>query len=338
MLIREIFHKLSKEYPAARKEKLKDHPLAKFIRNEVPKAFLNSAGDILKNYKILVVKHAGNWSRNAWVVITDERVTSTATNGYYLVYSLFENGKKVMFSLGQGYRDAKEKYKNEAFKILISRGIILKSKSGNFKKYGFKDISKIKITSTKDPEREAWVKSSAFGKVYDCSNLPDENIFIQDLKNMLNIYDSIIQKGGVSEFSIDSIDIEDEDTEKLKGSEKKILKKHKEHEKFYIKTDPKLIKKLKEKFNYICQGCNIDFKKVYNNGNKTLPYAEAHHIVPKSEILKKIETNEDLGRDENDFAILCANCHKMIHRFGCPSLDEFKKMIKTQFKDFLLKL
>ena len=42
-----------------------------------------------------------------------------------------------------------------------------------------------------------------------------------------------------------------------------------------------------------------------------------------------------MGRDESDFAILCANCHRMIHKYGCPSLEEFKDKIEVDYKNFL---
>jgi len=31
-----------------------------------------------------------------------------------------------------------------------------------------------------------------------------------------------------------------------------------------------------------------------------------------------------LTNPETDFAVLCANCHKMIHAMGCPSIEMFK--------------
>ena len=240
-----------------------------------------------------------------------------------------------MLSLGQGYKDIKTKYKKEADNILISRGIILKNKAGDFKKYGFKNVHGTKITIKSDKEREVWVKSCAFGKIYDVKNMPSNNDLINDVKNILNIYENIIQNGGTSEL-IENIDPEEiEMIKDLSGSEKKALKKHREHEKYYIKTDPKLIKNLKKKFDYTCQACNLKFEKIYGNYNDKLDYVEAHHIVPKAEILKKIDLNEELGRDENDFAILCANCHRMIHKYGCPSLDEFKGKIQVDYKNFL---
>ena len=306
---------VSTEYPAAKKTKLKGNSLANFIRSEVPKIIQNNAGNILDKYKVLVVKHAGNWSSVAWIVITNPKVSDTAKRGFYPVYSFFENGKKIMFSLGQGYYDIRKMYKKEANSILISRGIILKNKSGDFKKYGFKNVSSTKITLKKDKQREIWVKSTAFGKIYD----------------------RVVAKGGTSEV-FEEPDLEDiEIIENLNGSEKKAIRKHREHEKYYIKTDPTFIKKLKKKFNYTCQACNLNFEKIYGKYNNKLDYVEAHHIVPKSEIIKMIDLNQELGREEKDFAILCANCHRMIHRYGYPSLEEFKKKIREDYKNFLMK-
>ena len=114
MDIKTVFERIAKEYPEAKKQKLKNHPLTKFIRTEVPKSFREDLGETISKYKVMVAKHAGNWSRVAWIVISDTRVTESAARGYYPVYSFFENGKKIMLSLGQGYKDIKTKYKKEA--------------------------------------------------------------------------------------------------------------------------------------------------------------------------------------------------------------------------------
>ena len=63
-----------------------------------------------------------------------------------------------------------------------------------------------------------------------------------------------------------------------------------------------------------------------------------HIIAPHihhTQVVTCPDLNEELGRDENDFAILCANCHRMIHKYGCPSLDEFKGKIQVDYKNFL---
>ena len=54
--------------------------------------------------------------------------------------------------------------------------------------------------------------------------------------------------------------------------------------------------------------------------------------------------NKKLQRSADDFAMLCANCHRMIHRMmkldkdRTISLEEFKNRINSNFKDYIKKL
>ena len=73
----------------------------------------------------------------------------------------------------------------------------------------------------------------------------------------------------------------------------------------------------------ICQSCNFDFQKIYGDIGKE--YIEAHHLVPMSE-LKKGETRK---LTKKDFAVLCSNCHRMIHKLKDSSdLEQLKNLIK----------
>ena len=55
----------------------------------------------------MVAKHAGNWSRVAWIVISDTRVTESAARGYYPVYSFLKRKKNnvIIRSRIQGYKN-----------------------------------------------------------------------------------------------------------------------------------------------------------------------------------------------------------------------------------------
>lgn len=55
-----------------------------------------------------------------------------------------------------------------------------------------------------------------------------------------------------------------------------------------------------------CEVCSFDFKQVY--GALGEGFAECHHVKPVSQLTPNEKTNI------NDLAILCANCHRMIHR------------------------
>lgn len=61
-----------------------------------------------------------------------------------------------------------------------------------------------------------------------------------------------------------------------------------------------------------CEACGFDFKAVYGDiGNG---FCEVHHRIPLSQADGPIKT------ELNDLAIVCSNCHRMIHRTN-PMLD-----------------
>ena len=60
--------------------------------------------------------------------------------------------------------------------------------------------------------------------------------------------------------------------------------------------------------------------------------------------LGRAQTNKKMSRSAKDFAMICANCHRMIHRMmrkdkdRVISLDEFKKRISSKFKEGIKEL
>lgn len=92
----------------------------------------------------------------------------------------------------------------------------------------------------------------------------------------------------------------------------------------YRERNGKLVRNKKEKVllengKLECEVCSFDFHAVY--GASGDGYAECHHINP----LSLRSDNEDTSLD--DLAILCANCHRIIHRTAMwLSIDELKKI------------
>jgi len=69
-----------------------------------------------------------------------------------------------------------------------------------------------------------------------------------------------------------------------------------------------------------CEVCGFDFPEKY--GDLGYGFCEAHHVKPLSDSNREIETKLE------DLAILCSNCHRMIHRTKpMMSVDEFKKLL-----------
>ena len=79
----------------------------------------------------------------------------------------------------------------------------------------------------------------------------------------------------------------------------------------YRERDAKLIKRKKERFlrehgSLSCEVCGFDFGKVY--GDHGDGFIECHHTKPVSEL--KVGAKTKLS----DLALVCSNCHRMIHR------------------------
>lgn len=89
-----------------------------------------------------------------------------------------------------------------------------------------------------------------------------------------------------------------------------------------IERNPKASREAKRVHGCKCQACGFDFEKEY--GPIGAGYIEAHHMTPLSELPADRPATLDA---KNDFAVLCANCHRMIHRAGAPrTLDEFRQI------------
>jgi hypothetical protein len=78
----------------------------------------------------------------------------------------------------------------------------------------------------------------------------------------------------------------------------------------FFQRNPALVRDAKQKYGYICMVCDFNFSEVY--GNLGEGYIECHHLDPLSE-RDGWESDSSLTQLDR-VAVLCANCHRMIHR------------------------
>jgi 5-methylcytosine-specific restriction enzyme A len=70
-----------------------------------------------------------------------------------------------------------------------------------------------------------------------------------------------------------------------------------------------------------CEICKFDFSKY---GSLGVGFCEVHHLKPLSAELSEVRTNLI------DLAVVCSNCHRMIHRNGkCRALSEVKAALHS---------
>lgn len=96
--------------------------------------------------------------------------------------------------------------------------------------------------------------------------------------------------------------------------------------KFY-ERNPQVVKLAKEKRMSVdpelkCEICGFSFRNIYKELGEN--YIEAHHIIPVSEAFETRETKIE------DLALVCSNCHRMLHRCKSgTSIEELKKIISS---------
>lgn len=92
-----------------------------------------------------------------------------------------------------------------------------------------------------------------------------------------------------------------------------------------IERNPRLRKEAIRIHGCLCKACGFNYGAVYGEWGEG--YIEVHHLIPLGgSKVKERETNP-----ATDLVVLCANCHRMVHRRRgiVLTLDELKRKINT---------
>ena len=69
-----------------------------------------------------------------------------------------------------------------------------------------------------------------------------------------------------------------------------------------------------------CEACSFEFESVY--GSRGREFCEIHHVRPLSELDSETRTTLE------DLAIVCSNCHRMLHRDPWITVVELRALLK----------
>ena len=82
---------------------------------------------------------------------------------------------------------------------------------------------------------------------------------------------------------------------------------------------------LRKNGSLICEVCGFDFEEYYGDIGKG--FAECHHLIPISEL----KSEQKVGL--NDLAIVCSNCHRMLHSAKqMMSIEKLSKIVESRRK------
>ncbi len=147
----------------------------------------------------------------------------------------------------------------------------------------------------------------------------DKEIFFEfrgrnnELKSMANQIKKIASdKELVANLNIISDENDDDVISAEEGRVMYKLHKYKERNSSIVR-----LKKEANKINLVCEVCGFDFAQKY--GDLGIGFIECHHTKPVAELTMDAKTRIE------DLALVCSNCHRMLHRKGLLSVKDLRQ-------------
>ena len=260
----------------------------------------------------------GQWAQVPWAAIFDELVTNSAQRGYYAVYLFSHDGTRVFLSLNQATTEATQQFGSDYVGVLKTRAAeywkLIQGKARTGILAGPIDLA----------------ASSSLARGYEAGNIaaieyrrdaiPNSDVLNADVLHLLELYEKLIYRAGVT-----AIEPANEDAaEPLSGGPHAGRMLESQHLRNHVRVERnrRLSEAAKDAHGLTCTACGFNFEEQY--GPRGRGYIEAHHLTPVSEL----NGRPTMLDPETDFTVLCANCHRMIHRTVPPiGVDELRYLL-----------
>lgn len=207
----------------------------------------------------------------------------------------------------------RDKFPKQGLSYLVACQPYLKETEEELKKYPIEELFLPELNKFYEENSDLKVSSKRkFDKIDWIWAVQDFHLFVY--RQVLGLHDQEITKDDIQDEHVD---------ESVEG--KSVLATHKRYER-----NSSLIKKVKEqRLNddpfLQCEVCGFSFMETFGDIGKG--FIEAHHLKPLSERDGEHVTNK------KDIALVCSNCHNMLHK-GDPvfSLEDLKALIGDKRK------
>jgi 5-methylcytosine-specific restriction protein A len=143
---------------------------------------------------------------------------------------------------------------------------------------------------------------------FPVGQIPHDTVIVTVLRSFLDLYE-ITTAGHDKDEAAASLDLPDD---ARTGIESK-------HYRWHLRSEGRnraIVRRAKELRNYTCQVCNRRFIEEFGEIGKRC--VDAHHLTPFADLDGRPRTISA----SSDFAVVCANCHRMLHSQTPPLLPE----------------
>ena len=147
---------------------------------------------------------------------------------------------------------------------------------------------------------------------------PEYNSTVNLLPKVESLWQENLQRVKFPLLSDDDTELE---TMEVFGYEGRVrLRLHKIRERDARAAKNKKAEALNKHGKLVCEVCQFEFAARY--GDHGSGFIECHHREPLSKI-----TDDGRKVTLNDLALVCANCHRMLHRKNWPSVEELRSRL-----------
>ncbi len=183
------------EYPEARLDAPRGHPLAAVIRKGAPDELRRALDTIAPGFLVKGSPGRGTrWAAVPWLAVLDPAITTSATRGFYLVYLFPAHRQQVYLCLVQGTVAAMRAHGPEADAFLRRSGDGLRERMADF-------ADRLPLQAidlgTAGPLPDGYAAAHILGLAYDLDALGDERRLHRDLATGLAAYRALKARGGL---------------------------------------------------------------------------------------------------------------------------------------------
>lgn len=315
MTLAHALDRIIEEYPLAKGEPFSGHALATVIRDAARLEVTDALGPA--NDDLLVRGSAGQgiWAEVPWISVFDPAVTRVATQGYYVVYLFHAREQIVHLSLNQATTEVAREFKRNANQVLAERAVFVRRRLADFAPR--LPIHAIDLGSDR-PFPSGYAAGHAMGMTYRFGAMPNEITLRSDLQTAVAAYRALTFRGGLNTST---------STTALEGTtdllEERRYRMHRR-----IERNPHAAKLAKKHHGVRCQACALLMVDRY--GPLGEDFIEVHHLRPLASLREGEAVKYDVA---TDFAVLCPNCHRMIHRMDNPSdMEALREVLHTALR------
>jgi hypothetical protein len=176
----------------------KEHPMHKLVVDEIPEVLELWTANRTK-YKFVGSDGQGNILRTPWFATLNLEVTDSATKGYYLVYLVSADLKKLVLAIGFGaYQFEKQYGRGKKFFDALGTAVVnMRINSEHLMAKSLKDTlsrtnsEPVLLDDSGDYHLRAYEQCSIYSLSYDISSLPSEAELKRDYLEFVSLYDNM---------------------------------------------------------------------------------------------------------------------------------------------------